>query len=397
MIKIKDKAFCAGCTACACSCPQKCIRMIPDLEGFVYPAVDEKKCIDCRICEKVCPINKGVKQEFETYTVCAQNRDNFIRKISSAGGLMGAIYKVVIDNNGVVYGAGMGENNMVVHMKAQTMEECLEKKLFASKYVASNLENVFLDVESELNNGRLVCFAGLPCQVAGLKSFLKKKYDKLWLIDLTCYGVPSAKLYENYINFIEKEYKNKVVDVRFRDKTFGYAAPTMCIELESGKVISQNSNVKSYLRCFFSDIASRPSCYKCQFKSVERVSDITVGDCRSIRNFSTEFDDDLGTTVLYIHSSKGKHILKEISFMVRYVDVSLDGILKSSGKKMITCATANPQREKFYGDIDVLDYYHLVKKYCPAKLDERISSLLKWILKITGLYKTGVLRKLKQR
>lgn len=397
MIEIHKKEECAGCSACASICPKKCIKIVEDAEGFDYPKIDLEKCVNCHLCEIICPIKNNQDFPSKTYTLCVQNKNEIIRSCSSAGGVIGAIYQAVFAQNGIVYGVGYDKENIARFMDAESLDDCFKKKLFASKYVSAELDGIFLKVKEEVEIGRLVCFVGLPCQVAGLCSMLNKGYDNLWVIDLTCYGVPSRKLYRKYIEYLEAKYNEKITDVRFRDKMFGYAAPTMTIEFASGKIKSQNCDVKSYLRCFFKDISSRPSCYKCHFKTVDRVSDLTVGDMRSIHKFVEIMDDDLGTTVLYVHNKKGQKIVNSINKYVVTAKILIEDVLSTSGKKMISCPQVNPRREEFFSEIDNLPYIKLTDKYCPPDLSEYLSNVIKSLLKVTGLYKTGVLKALKRR
>lgn len=397
MISINSKKECTGCSACVNICPKRCISINEDAEGFDYPLVDTNICVNCHLCEKVCPIKKKPVYQHEDYTVCIQNKDETVREMSSAGGVIGAVYKATFAMQGVVFGVGFDSKNKVQFMSAENMEECFERKLFASKYVPAELDDVFVKVKQELSSGRLVCFAGLPCHVAGLKAYLNKSPENLWLIDLTCYGVPSRKLYREYIDFLESKYKHRIIDVRFRDKSFGYAAPTMCVELENGKIKSQNCAVKSYLRCFFSDIASRPSCYECPYKTVGRVSDLTIGDMRSIHKFLPDMDDDLGTTVVYVHSEKGEKIIDAIRDGIRISEIPMDGVLKTSGKKMISCPKMNPHRSAFFSDLNTMTYEKLIKKYCPPNASEHMANIMKGLLRVTGLNKSGLLKTIKRR
>lgn len=397
MIDIIDKSQCTGCSACSSICPQMAISMQMDKEGFFYPVVEAEKCVSCGLCKKTCPVeNSNISSNKDTYAVLAQNKMNDIRTVSSAGGIVGAIYSYVFSRGGVAFGSGFNSDNTVSYIKVETLEQCYENKIFSSKYTTSFLGDIFLQVKKELLTERLVCFVGLPCHVAGLKNYLKREYDNLILVDLICYGVPSGKLYKKYLDFLEEKYKSRITDVRFRDKSFGYAAPTMCVEFDNHKVRSQNSDIKSYLRCFFENISSRPSCYQCNFKTINRVSDFTVGDCRSVFKFSKKMDDDLGTTVLYVHSAKGTDVLANIENNINRFEVSVDDIIKTSGQKMIESATKNPKRDAFFAEIDTLSYIKLINKYCPPSTTEKFVNIFKGILLVTGLNKTGILKKIKK-
>lgn len=396
MIQIDEKKQCTGCSACSCICPRGCIRMEQDSEGFFYPQEDITNCIHCNLCEDVCPVKKQDELSNNTYVIGAQNLNDRIRSVSSAGGLAGVIYKYIFSKGGIVFGAGFDENNHVAHMSAESMEECLRKQIFSSKYVSSDINNSFYKVKQELLSGRYVCFVGLPCQVAGLKSYLSKEYTNLLLIDLVCYGVPSSKLYAKYLGYLQGEYKKRIVNVNFRDKMYGYASPSMSVTLDGGKKISQNSKVKSFLRCFFSNIASRPSCYECYFKGIERVSDITIGDCKSIGQFSKELDDDLGTTVMYIHSIKGSVVFDKIKSDIRYNKLPLEAVLKTSGKKVLNSLEYNPDRDAFFADIDRLSYPELVNLYCPAPFSEKAANVVKGFLRFAHLNKMGIMKIIKK-
>lgn len=395
MIIKTDPYKCTGCSACASICPKKCIEMREDSEGFDRPYINEKKCISCGICSTVCPVNKKIGNTYKTECYVAQNNSEDIRRISSAGGFIGALAEFIFKNNGVLYGAGYDKKNVVCHMRVTSMDECLTNKIFASKYVVSDIQNSFVKLKSDLKDGKLVCFVGLPCQVSGLKSFLQKEYDNLVTVDLTCYGVPSRKLYKKYINYLENVFHSKIVDVRFRDKSYGYSVPTMVVEFEKGFVKSQNSHVKSYLRAFFSNISISKSCEKCVFKGIDRVSDFTIGDCKNIRSFIQEYDDDKGTTVVYVHSKKGKEIIHLLN--CRIAKVPVNEVISSCGQKMIERVKLNEKRDAFFEEIDKLNYEQLINKYCPATLDEKIASFVKGFLKIIGLNQTSILRKLKKR
>lgn len=393
---LQSRNNCSGCSACAAICPQKAIAVKEDKEGFDYPSIDEALCIQCGLCSKVCPVNRTIKSNIETYTFVAQNINDQIRAKSSAGGVVGYVFDLFFTQGWVAYGAAYDKNNMVRHERVSSIEECLEKKIFASKYVSSIIDNTFSEVKRDLNNGIGVVFVGLPCQVAGLKSFLGKDYDKLFTIDLTCYGVPSRKLFRKYLDNLESKYNSRIVDVRFRDKVFGYSAPTMSVEFENGKVKSQNSVIKTYLRLFFSNIIIRPSCYKCHYKGTERISDITIGDCKNVHRFSQSLDDDLGTTVVYVHSIKAKELFASEG-SIRIAEAPINEIVATCGKKMMECATCPDIRDQFFSEIDVLPYDELVNKYCPAKKSEIMANIVKSALLFLGLNKTSILRRLMRR
>lgn len=392
---LADNKLCTGCGACYNICPQKCISMVEDNGGFLFPKINEKLCINCNRCEKVCPIISRHVLEQEVNTVVIQNLDSGLREKSSAGGFIAALLKYVFSVNGVAYGACFDEQNQVIHKRVINMQECIDSNLFGSKYVSSDLGDSFSQVLNDLKSNKVVCFIGLPCQVAGLSNFLGREYDNLILVDLTCYGVPSPKLYKKYLSMCERKYNAKVLSVNFRDKTFGYSAPSMSILFNDGHTRGQNPYIKSYLRCFFSNISCRESCYNCVFKTVKRISDFTLGDCKNIKDFYVDMDDDLGTTVVYIQTEKAKLILSNKLDCIKYKEVPINQILDTCGQKMIKTMNINQQRERFFKDIDKLDYNNLINRYCKPSFSEDIASLVKNILLKLKLNKCGLIKKIK--
>lgn len=221
MIQIKDKADCCGCTACASICPKDAISMEPDTLGFKYPKVDLSRCIDCGLCEKVCAFNDHYDKSLnlkEPKIYAARHKDMHEIETSRSGAAFIAISDYILKNGGVVYGAGYKDHFRVAHKRATTKEERNEFK--GSKYVQSDLDRIFRQVKDDLKQGETVLFSGTPCQTAGLNSYIGKKLrENLVLVDIVCHGVPSPYIWRDYLNYLEKKYKSKIVTVNFRDKS----------------------------------------------------------------------------------------------------------------------------------------------------------------------------------
>ena len=261
MISVNKKKNCCGCTACYSVCPKKAIKMEKDNEGFLYPKVDMKKCINCHLCEKVCPIlqkkeKKGKNNEdiLESYAIRLKSKDDLME--STSGGFFTAISKYVLENNGVIYGAGYDKNFRIVHKRATFYKETIEMR--GSKYVQSTLEDTFLNVKKDLIDGKMVLFTGTPCQISGLKGYLNNDFENLITLDLVCHGVPSPELWEEYVRYQERKHNSKIKLVKFRNKTYGYHSGTMKIVFKNGKEYYGSARVDQYLKSFFSEIASRP-------------------------------------------------------------------------------------------------------------------------------------------
>lgn len=380
-IEIEDKDLCSGCTACKNICPQDAIEMVRDEEGFLYPKVKKEKCIECGLCKKKCPIlNKSNFNIFEQRAFLFQNKKEEVRKDSTSGGFFTAIGEYVINNGGIVYGASFDKNFKVNHTKAVKVEEL--KKFRKSKYVQSNLNNIFREIKEDLLNGRLVCFSGTPCQVAGLNSFLGKKYENLILIDIMCHSVPSPLYFEKYKEYVLKKMNaSKILDINFRDKSkYGYKYSMMTIKTNNG-VYSQGIDTDPYLRAFFEDYSVRPSCYNCSFKTQKRVSDITIWDCFNINEIAKDFDDDKGTTRLLVQSEKGNNVVNSLE-NVRLKEIDVTTAINKV-REMTKSVNYNSKREEFYNSFDKECF---IDDFFPVNMKTILNSFIRKILSLTGLY-----------
>lgn len=380
-MEIDDKEMCCGCTACSSICPTGAIEMVEDEEGFLYPSIDKVKCIECGLCKRTCPIlNKKKFNDFEQKAYLFQNKNEDVRATSTSGGFFSAIGEYVIKNGGVVYGASYDDNFVVKHTKAESLEELV--KFRKSKYVQSNCVGVFNEVKSFLDNNRIVCYSGTPCQIAGLKSFLKKDYNNLILVDIMCHSVPSPLFFEKYKEYILKKMNAKTIkNIDFRDKSkYGYKYSMMTVETDNGKY-SQGIDTDPYLRAFFGDYTVRPSCYNCKFKTQKRVSDITIWDCFNINEINKEFDDDKGTTRILAQSQKGDEILNKLE-NIRLKELDLSIAVKNV-KEMTNSVRYNSKREKFFDDINNKG---MLDTYFPINVKTRLNSLVRKTLSVTGLY-----------
>ena len=227
MIQITDKSKCSGCTACASICPKDAISMVPDSLGFKYPKVNLELCVDCGLCENVCVFNDNYDTSANfprpiAYGVRHKNMSEV--ETSRSGAAFIAISDYVIESGGIVYGAGYAEHFRVIHKRATTKKERDEFK--GSKYVQSDMGAVFRQVRQDLRDGHIVLFSGTPCQTAGLNAFIGKRLrDKLVLVDIVCHGVPSPKIWDDYLIHLEKKMGSPISWVNFRDKNeFGWTA-----------------------------------------------------------------------------------------------------------------------------------------------------------------------------
>lgn len=216
-IEKNDPALCCGCGACEQICAHKALHFEEDKEGFSYPVLNKELCVDCGLCEKVCPMmNAGQVQNEKGNAYVAQNLNEEDLRTSSSGGGFIAIAKYVLDKGGTVYGAAYQDSPVVAHERVERVEDL--EKLKGSKYVQSDTCDVYNQVKRDLRDGRLVYFTGTPCQVAGLKLFLRKDYENLITSDLICHGTPSPKIFQNMVKHMEENLNADFKDYSFRDK-----------------------------------------------------------------------------------------------------------------------------------------------------------------------------------
>lgn len=377
MIQIPDKTQCSGCTACYSACPRNCISMQYDEEGFLYPHVDTTSCVDCHICEKVCPYHSQESSGRKESTLAAVQYGNETKRMeSTAGGAFSLIADLLINLGAVVYAAGYDESVTVCHKRAETELEI--SQLRGSKYVQSFLGETFRLIKQDLRNGKTVLFVGTPCQVHGLNN-LVGNHDKLYTIDLLCLGVSSPGLFRKYIAYLNEKYKARVTCVQFRNKHYGYATPNIRICFANGKYIEQKYDSRVHANLFFKHyFNARPSCYACQFREIPRCSDFTIGDFTEIGKYSQKMDDDKGTTRLWAHSEKGKVLLemakKNNTILVLEEDVSnIVGGPKYQIKEP-------EERSQFFQDAANMDYLTFVRKWEPATVKGILAGIARPII-----------------
>lgn len=314
MINITDKHKCCGCTACVSACPKNCISMWADREGFLYPVVDSVKCIDCGLCEKVCPVLHPVINEPDPLIYAAINNNEAVRMQSSSGGIFTLIAEHVLERGGVVFGACFDSDWNVIHDYTETKDGLARFR--GSKYVQTNVGNSFNLVKVFLDSGREVLFSGTPCQVAGLKNYLRKPYSNLLTIDLVCHGVPSPEVWRKYLQeTICKAYgiKNKkalvnpgdyIADLSFRAKDGGWKNFSFKVKYKDGRIEVMPFWENYYMNVFLANLSLRPSCYACPAKLNNVQSDITIADFWGVNMINPDIDDDKGCGIILIHSKE---------------------------------------------------------------------------------------------
>lgn len=348
---------CCGCTACLQSCPKGCISMQLDSEGFLYPKVDETACIDCGVCTKVCSWLKDKTEEVSGYPIvyAVKHKSDKIRRQSTSGGVFTAIAEYVIAKGGVVYGAAfVPKNRQVEYIQATTIEDL--QRIRGSKYVQSFLGDTYKQVKTYLQDGRIVLFTGTPCHCSGLKDYLKRPYENLFVVDILCHSAPSPMIFENLISKYEKLFGSPVTDIIFRDKSKGWRGSYHCVVSSKDKIFENNT----YLTLFFKGVINRPSCHNCRYASTIRPGDLTIGDYWNIDTVDKDFEDSLGVSCLLVNNSHGKNLLGEISNDLNCFETGLDPAIQDCMKKK---AGVPLGKNKFWNDYKAYGFDYCERKY----------------------------------
>lgn len=390
-LKIKEKKDCMGCHACLSICPQNCISMDSDAEGFWYPKVNEDKCIKCGLCIKACPIINETIVENEPVAYACINKDEEIRLESSSGGIFTLVAEEVIDNGGVVFGVGFDKDFNVVHSYVYNKEEL--SKFRGSKYVQSKIGDTYRQTKEFLEEGRKVLFTGTPCQISGLKSYLGKDYENLFCMDNICHGVPSPKVWKKYVDFRERKSGSSTQRIAFRLKNEGWKLYSVSFLFKNDTEYRESLRKDLYMRAFLKDVCLRPSCYACEFKTLHRESDITMADFWGIQRMLPNMDDDKGTSLIFVNSDNGQSMLEKIKDKLLYEEVGINEAV-SYNSAAIKSVRYNPKRDSFFEELDGLDFDKLVNKYCTDKLSIRVKRKIITI-GIFILKKTGTLNLVK--
>lgn len=359
MIQVSKKQDCCGCSACVQRCPRHCISMKEDAEGFLYPDVDMTQCIDCGICEKVCPwLNLHEKSKIQD-VLGAKNIDRKERMESSSGGVFIALAKKVIENGGVVFGAVFNECWEVVHTYAENLKDV--KSMMGSKYMQSRMENSYREAKGFLKRGRTVLFTGCPCQITGLHNYLGKEYHNLISVDFLCHGVPSPGVWRKYltevstsfpkeINGISLDFSTKITGIDFRNKQQSgwknfYLTITGLSNGTEKVLLSDKHKNNPFMKGFLGDLYLRPSFYNCKCKNGASHSDLTIADFWGINSIMPDFDDDKGVSLVLVNTDKGRNVLALCDLEIR--KSTLDDARRFNGGFKETVIIP-PKRDAFF-------------------------------------------------
>lgn len=350
MIEITDNRNCCGCSACVLACPKQCISFNLDKEGFHYPYVNKDQCIDCGLCEKVCPY-KNIPEIHQPISVLAsKNSNDSIRLKSSSGGIFTLLAESVIDDGGIVFGARFNENWDVVHDYTDKKEGLVAFR--GSKYIQSSIGSTYQQARDSLQKGRKVLYTGTPCQIAGLKNYLCKEYENLLSVECVCHSVPSPAVWKKYLSAFLKKQGKSISDIKainFRNKESGWKGYSCSVDFKDGTRYFKYREKDFWMQGFVNGLYCRPSCTNCPAKAYHSKADITIGDFWGITQLAPEIDDDKGTSVIIVHAKKGLQLLNNSACQIDKV-LALD-IVASRNPAITTFAKYSNKRDLFYNEL----------------------------------------------
>ena len=360
-MKSIEKTKCCGCTACQHACPHNAIKMKEDEQGFKYPEIDALRCNHCGLCREICPftiLKKSVTPHYQVYA--ARHKSEEVLEHSSSGGMFTAFSDYVLNKEGIVYGCGYDSDFRLVYRRAA--DRSSRDSLCGSKYVQSDLGDCYVQIKKDLKDGKHVCFIGTPCQCAGLQSFLTgADTSRLVTIALICHGVPSPKLFREYLEYCNGKRKAKIINYEHRPKHrhWGHIERAKFIydngDSDSDSVLSQG-----WKWLFYSNAALRPCCYECPWAKGGHTADITIGDYWGIEECMPDFYDKMGVSAVLINTSKGEYVFREVAGALEIRPSNFKDVVRKN-PNLISPSKPLTDKEKFWNVCKVRTYQPLLQ------------------------------------
>lgn len=366
---------CVGCGACVSECPVSAIKLAGDEHGIYRSYVDGKKCIACGKCVDVCPALELPKNfnSNDPVSYAFIHKDNTTVKESSSGGAFTALAQTVLSDNGIVVGASWRDDFRVEHVVIENISDLY--KLQKSKYFQSYMGSTYKKVKDYLDNGRKVLFTGTPCQVVGLKKYLKKPYSNLILVDLLCANCPSAEIFNKYISEINVSGNIKNYNFRYKKETNEvWDAKSVKLELKNGEQIVEDIDNDMYLKVYHTcSLGLSSQCMDCKYQGNKRYGDITIGDCWGIDRFDSTVKHKYGVSAIIVNNEKGQELVNNIA--KDNID-TLKEIPLSDVKKYNVLAfldkrgwKSSLRRDHFMNDITKMDFATAAQNALSLKVD----------------------------
>ncbi len=342
---------CCGCSACVAACPVSCLEMKPDACGFIHPSYEDG-CIGCGRCAKACPVMTVGNADGSVAVYWAKAKDDDLRNRSSSGAVFGRLAQHMLEKGGSVYGAAFSRDcKSVRHVRVTDHDEL--DSIMRSKYVQSVVDqDVYEGVEQDLKAGRQVIFAGTACQNAAIRNYLtlrKVPLQDLLLIDVICHGVPSPKLWSEWLDHVSHEVGSEVDGVNFRSKSTGWLTYSVAYSVATEKVESEANSRDWYMKAFLRNASLRESCFNCPAKR-RCGSDITLGDFWGVERIHPEAADSLGVSAVICNTEKG---IAALNSVLESLETGLSSMKEvvSGNPALIRSAKPYVKRDEFLSEI----------------------------------------------
>lgn len=373
---------CTGCYACHDACPVSCITFRPDNQGFIRPNIDRDSCIHCKKCQAVCPGLSPLYGKSEPRLFAARALSSACRTHGSSGGIFGVFASYVVEHDGVVFGAAFDSDLNLRHINAETKPQLVP--LYKSKYIQSDLSDIYKSVKTFCTSGRLVLFCGTPCQCAALRKFLRKEYTNLLIIDFLCHGVPSQNLWRNCLDAWERKNKMKIIRFSFREKNKNLKRDhNFSLTALDSKGREHNIIGPSYKFPYYYNYTNytlfRPSCYECLYAKPKRISDITLGDfwhLQQILDISSQ-DYRKGYSALMINTEKGETMFDKSKNQIWFKPLEIE-ILKKLNPTLTNSTSSTLITRQSLADLGRLSHEEIEKRYMTIHMDV-ISRMIRFL------------------
>lgn len=353
-----DNDNCTGCMACLNICPKNAISCVENDKGFIVPSINHDLCINCGLCDKTCVLNKEITEGStiqDTLALVTENKD--VLKKSTSGGAFTALSDVILKKHGIIVGAIMDESFSIYHVL--THETSIRDKMRGSKYVQSNVKDLYRRIKIYLESKVYVLFIGTPCQVHALRQFLSRDYDTLYVVDILCHGVPSNRMFKEHISYVNSVENSMIVDYRFRTKRFGRRNSIQEYKLDNSNYFKTSFEAQEYASFFRQSLSIRPSCRACRYRCTYRFGDLTIGDYWG--NAEQLKSGKTGVSLVCINTPKGRSLI-ESAENIEIIDVNTEEITRRP--EFNDPRFGNQRRyEEFWNDYRKSGYQGLISKY----------------------------------
>ncbi|MGN0561786.1 MAG: Coenzyme F420 hydrogenase/dehydrogenase, beta subunit C-terminal domain [Candidatus Fimenecus sp.] len=376
----QNSADCCGCSACVQACPTACLHMRKTEEGFLYPSADFEKCINCGLCEKVCPLEHFPLQTDKQQCFAAIHNSSETLRASSSGGVFYALAENILAQGGAVFGAALDDDRVLRHTFVNDIADL--PKLMGSKYIQSEMQDSFAQVRDLLQKGTVVLFVGTPCQVAGLRLYLQKAYENLYTVDLLCHGVPSDKMFQAYVDFLEKKHGGRLTDIRFRDKEKNGWSITLRYDIEKNGKTKRHyvpAGLSPYFFAFLRGKILRESCYRCPYTKTARPGDLTLADFWGVEKVLPDLQTSQGCSAVIANTEKGKRLFGAVQSAFAAVPATMEQVTVQNINFFEPCK--RPEiRDTVYAQLDEYGFHKLADMYFknPRRMRMRIKQIFKF-------------------